>query len=87
MEHEIKSRNRKAPRNWARGHSPQSYGNQGYKECMRLLGGWKIRLFGETIMVVKFEVGLTADLDRIFTSSSIRIFGIEWSEDSRNVKS
>jgi hypothetical protein len=25
-------RNHKAPENWARGHYPQSYGNQGYKE-------------------------------------------------------
>jgi hypothetical protein len=38
-------------------------------------------------MAVKFKVSLIVDLDGPFRSSSIRIFGIKWSEDSRNAKS
>jgi hypothetical protein len=36
------------------------------KKGMRLLSGWRLRLFGETIVVVKFEVGPIVDLDGPF---------------------
>jgi hypothetical protein len=36
------------------------------KRGRRLLGGWKLRLFGETIMVVKFKVSPIIDMDGPF---------------------
>jgi hypothetical protein len=36
------------------------------KKGMCLLGDWRLRLFGETIVAVKFEVGLTIDMDEPF---------------------
>jgi hypothetical protein len=51
------------------------------KKGMRLLGGWKLRLFEETIMAVKFKSKLD---DRSgwgpFASLSMGIFGIKWRE-------
>jgi hypothetical protein len=42
------------------------------KKGMRLLGGWRLRLFGETIMAIKFKVGLTVDLDGPFRKFKYR---------------
>jgi hypothetical protein len=62
MKHEITKNQGSGPVFTAHSHIE----NGAIKKGMHLLGGWRLRLFGEKIMAIKFKIGSTIDLDGPF---------------------